>query len=294
MAPYEADAQLAHLFKSGHVDAVFTEDSDLLCFGVTRCFFKMDNLGNGQEVDLDDLKKVKCFKRFNHDMFMTACILSGCDYLDSIKGIGFKKAVKLVDEAGTDNTFHEVMTSIRDEGKLHIPKKYEKKYRKAYLTFKFQRIFCPKTMKLSHVEDPVESPHGSELKLQKTLDFLGKDMEPEVAQKIAFGDIDPVSGEPFPADQNELATVYKVLKHKLNKANGTTSFSSSGFTKHNFGGRNKADFWKQRNAQKKKEFRVRGKTEEEDQGDDEDAHKMKDVKVNVNNVKIPGTYGSKF
>ena len=47
MAPYEADAQLAFLYKSGQVDVVFTEDSDLLTFGVKKCFFKMDNMGNG-------------------------------------------------------------------------------------------------------------------------------------------------------------------------------------------------------------------------------------------------------
>jgi exonuclease 1 len=181
VAPYEADAQLAHLFKSGHVDIVFTEDSDLLAFGVTKCFFKMDNMGNGQEVDLDELKKVKCFKSFTHEMFMTACILSGCDYLDSIKGIGFKKAVKLVDDAGQDNTFLEVMTAIRGDGKLTIPKKYEKKFRKAFLTFKFQRVFCPKTMQLVHVEVPETSPHGSELKECKSLDFLGKDIPAEMA-----------------------------------------------------------------------------------------------------------------
>lgn len=47
VAPYEADAQLAYLFKSGQADVVFTEDSDLLAFGCTHVFFKMDNLGNG-------------------------------------------------------------------------------------------------------------------------------------------------------------------------------------------------------------------------------------------------------
>lgn len=29
-------------------------------------------------------------------MLLTTCILSGCDYLESIKGIGFKKAHQLV------------------------------------------------------------------------------------------------------------------------------------------------------------------------------------------------------
>ena len=47
VAPYEADAQLAYLYKSGMVDIVFTEDSDLLAFGCGHVFFKMDNEGNG-------------------------------------------------------------------------------------------------------------------------------------------------------------------------------------------------------------------------------------------------------
>jgi 5'-3' exonuclease len=33
VAPYEADAQLAYLANNGIVDAVITEDSDLVAFG---------------------------------------------------------------------------------------------------------------------------------------------------------------------------------------------------------------------------------------------------------------------
>ena len=45
VAPYESDAQLTYLFKAGKIDAVITEDSDLLAYGVTRVFFKMDKEG---------------------------------------------------------------------------------------------------------------------------------------------------------------------------------------------------------------------------------------------------------
>ena len=34
VAPFEADAQLAYMYKSGRADIVITEDSDLLAFGV--------------------------------------------------------------------------------------------------------------------------------------------------------------------------------------------------------------------------------------------------------------------
>ena len=45
VAPYEADAQLAYMWQTGQADIVITEDSDLLAFGVKKCFFKMDNTG---------------------------------------------------------------------------------------------------------------------------------------------------------------------------------------------------------------------------------------------------------
>ena len=37
VAPYEADAQLAHLANTGYVDAVITEDSDILVYQCRRC-----------------------------------------------------------------------------------------------------------------------------------------------------------------------------------------------------------------------------------------------------------------
>lgn len=55
VAPYEADAQLAYLFRSGLIDVAMTEDSDLLLFGANRCLFKMDLNGRGIEIDLSRL-----------------------------------------------------------------------------------------------------------------------------------------------------------------------------------------------------------------------------------------------
>ena len=49
VAPYEADAQLAYLVKEGLVDAVISEDSDNLPFGVGRVVFKWDGF-QGEQV----------------------------------------------------------------------------------------------------------------------------------------------------------------------------------------------------------------------------------------------------
>jgi len=67
-------------------------------------------------------------------MFITMCILSGCDYLGSIKGIGFKTAHKLIEE---NFTFDETMKALWNDSKCEIPKDYEENFIKAYLTFKF-------------------------------------------------------------------------------------------------------------------------------------------------------------
>ncbi len=80
---------------------MITEDSDLLVFGVTKVFFKMDLKGNGVEINLEHINQCENFKSsnpFSLDMLMKTCILNGCDYLESVKGIGFKKALKLVKE----------------------------------------------------------------------------------------------------------------------------------------------------------------------------------------------------
>jgi 5'-3' exonuclease len=47
VAPYEADAQLAYMYLQGIAHVVITEDSDLLAFGVKKCFYKMDSNGDG-------------------------------------------------------------------------------------------------------------------------------------------------------------------------------------------------------------------------------------------------------
>ena len=127
------------MWKAGFADVVFTEDSDLLAFGVEKVFFKMDNMGNGQEIQLKNIKKIKEFKNMSKEMFITSCILSGCDYLESIKGVGLQKALKLVNDCKEEDgsIFLQAMTMIREENKLKIPRKYERHYKKAYLTFKF-------------------------------------------------------------------------------------------------------------------------------------------------------------
>lgn len=197
VAPYEADAQLAYMWKTGKADVVVTEDSDLIAFGVKKCLFKMDKNGQGFEIDIDLLPQVEemNFRTFTMEMLLITCILSGCDYLDSIKGIGFKKAHKLVYESGSD--IKSLFRRIRREGKHFIPPTYEKTFEKALLTFKFQRVFCPDKQAIVFLNDPDVHELGPVLKQYDNLDFLGNEFDAETAKKIAHCEIDPITLQPL-------------------------------------------------------------------------------------------------
>jgi exonuclease-1 len=101
VAPYEADAQLAYLSREGLVDGVVSEDSDNLPFGVARTVFKWDG-GRGEQVRLVDVLGMTGtgggldMQGFDHEMLLTMCILSGCDYLACVPGVGIRGAHKLV------------------------------------------------------------------------------------------------------------------------------------------------------------------------------------------------------
>jgi exonuclease 1 len=114
VAPYEADAQMAYLEKKGKVAAIITEDSDLLLFGCQRVLFKLDKDGYGQEVLLKDLGNVTDLNLYNlsFQQFRQLCILSGCDYLPSILGVGLKTAYKWIQEHRSIENVSECMCFI--------------------------------------------------------------------------------------------------------------------------------------------------------------------------------------
>lgn len=92
IAPEEADSQCAYLSKNNYVDYILTEDMDLLTFGskqIIKNFMK------------EDMKKIRLDKileegKITMDQFIDICILLGCDYTETIEGIGQIKAWSLI------------------------------------------------------------------------------------------------------------------------------------------------------------------------------------------------------
>lgn len=76
---------------------------------ILQVLFKMDVNGNGLLVDQEQLYLVMGVRseHFNMDNFLYMCILSGCDYLSSLPGIGLNKAKKFI-SGNTDCDIYRV------------------------------------------------------------------------------------------------------------------------------------------------------------------------------------------
>lgn len=155
IAPYEADAQLVCLQRLGFVSLIISEDSDLLVFGCSKVLYKMDADGKGVLIDGNDLCKVasckELFQQKGHWSFRQMCILSGCDYLDSIRGIGLMTACKLM---LSHNNAYEAIDSLRStKGVDSVPLDYNNQFRMAENVFIHQIVFNPLTKTNQYLSD---------------------------------------------------------------------------------------------------------------------------------------------
>ena len=161
MAPYEADAQLVYLERIGLVDGIITEDSDLLVFGAQNVFFKFEPDGGCVHISRSDFGKVKEVNLvgWTDVQFREMAILSGCDYLSSINGMGLKTAWKYLKKC---KSVERVVRSVRLEGKMTVPPGYEDQFQMAVLPFLYQRVYCPRAEKLVHLSPIPENEWDEE------------------------------------------------------------------------------------------------------------------------------------
>ncbi|KAL5106391.1 Flap endonuclease 1 [Taenia crassiceps] len=96
-APGEAEAQCAALAKSGKVFAVGTEDMDALAFGAPVLLRHLTfSEARKMPVQEFNLQKILDSMDLTMNQFVHLCVMLGCDYCESIKGIGPKKSVELI------------------------------------------------------------------------------------------------------------------------------------------------------------------------------------------------------
>ncbi|KAG6899331.1 hypothetical protein C0993_011185 [Termitomyces sp. T159_Od127] len=191
VAPYEADAQLAYLERVGIVDAILTEDSDLLVFGCQNVLFKLDSVANTvvsiSRKDFGSVctpsSEISLFG-WSDVQFRAMAILSGCDYLPSIPGIGLKTAYMLLKK---HKTAERVVKMIQLQGKRAVPRKYMDDFNLADKCFQHQRVYCPLEEKLVYLTE-VDTDWTKEEEA-----YVGSNLDASLAKKIARGDVCPVS-----------------------------------------------------------------------------------------------------
>ena len=101
-APSEAEAQCAELARGGKVYAAGSEDMDTLTFSAPILYRHL-TFSEARKTPISEINLEKALEglEMNMSQFIDLCILLGCDYLEPIKGVGPKSALKLIREYGT-------------------------------------------------------------------------------------------------------------------------------------------------------------------------------------------------
>jgi len=188
VAPYEADAQIAYLLKNKMGHFVITEDSDLLLFGCDYVIVKLDRYGNG--VLIRSSKISDCLgpksHNFNFEKFRQMCILSGCDYLPNLPGVGLQKArhffgITMIDDI--TKALKKIPSYLKLKN-VKVDQEYIDGFIRSENTFKYQLVFDPTERKLVPL-----NPYSKEMK-NDNLTYAGKCLDPELALQLALGNVD--------------------------------------------------------------------------------------------------------
>ncbi|GAA5989049.1 hypothetical protein JCM11641_002308 [Rhodosporidiobolus odoratus] len=98
-APSEAEAQCAELCRGGLVYGAGSEDMDTLTFNSPIVLRHLTfSEARKMPIDVISLETVLEGLELTMSQFIDMCMLCGCDYLEPIKGVGAKTALKLVKE----------------------------------------------------------------------------------------------------------------------------------------------------------------------------------------------------
>ncbi|KAM7207981.1 hypothetical protein V8F20_001775 [Naviculisporaceae sp. PSN 640] len=186
VAPYEADAQLVYLERQGLISGIVSEDSDLLVFGAKRLITKLDQHGQCIEINRKDFCAVReiSLTQWTDDDFRHMAILSGCDYLKGINGMGLKTAYRMIRKHKTPE---RVVKMLQFEGNNKVPENYLADFQQANLTFLYQRVFCPVKQDIAYLTEPDASVDIA------NMPFIGEQLDTVLARSIATGDVNPIT-----------------------------------------------------------------------------------------------------
>lgn len=134
-APSEGEAQAAYIVVNGDAWTVNSRDYDSLLFGAPRLvryvtiqgekYLSSKGIAKRLKPEFIDLKEFLSGLKLKREQLIDVAILIGTDFNEGIRGIGPKKAVRLIKEHGS---LQELPLELRE----HLPKNY-KEIRDIYL-----------------------------------------------------------------------------------------------------------------------------------------------------------------
>jgi flap endonuclease-1 len=147
----EAEAQCSAMVKAGKVFGVATEDMDALTFGATTVLRHM-TFSEARKMPVQEIHYEKVLKglELEADEFIDLCILMGCDYCDTIRGIGPKRAYELIKK---HKSIEEIIKNL-DTKKYEVPENWN--YERARELFKEPEITDIATIELKWTQPDEE------------------------------------------------------------------------------------------------------------------------------------------
>lgn len=184
VAPYEADSQMAYLERKGIIHGVLSEDSDLLVFGVKCLITKLDKYGDCIEVNRNHFTACRevSFVGWSDADFRRMAILSGCDYLPGIGGLGLKTAHRMLRK---HKTVDRLVKAAQFDGKLKVPAGFMNAFDQAEKTFLYSWVFCPTSKQLVHLT-PLEDGINAD-----DMPYIGEEVPANIAMEVANGNLYP-------------------------------------------------------------------------------------------------------
>ncbi|ODV86761.1 hypothetical protein CANARDRAFT_195814 [[Candida] arabinofermentans NRRL YB-2248] len=152
-APCEAEAQCAELASKGKVYAAASEDMDTLCY---KPPYLLRNLtaAEARKLDVSEYSSQAVLDGLEMDLntFVDMCILLGCDYCETIKGIGPITAMKLIKEHGSIEKIIEYIETD-PKTKYKIPEDWP--YKEARELFLHPEVLNGEDVELKWVEPDI-------------------------------------------------------------------------------------------------------------------------------------------
>ncbi|KAF8318504.1 PIN domain-like protein [Clavulina sp. PMI_390] len=239
IAPSEAEAQCAELARGGKVYAAGSEDMDTLTFNAPILLRHL-TFSEAKKMPISEIHLGKALEGLDMtmDQFIELCILLGCDYLEPIKGVGPKSALKLMKEYGNLGAVVDHLRSKMQQKAVEMERK-EKKKKKAAKT----------------VLDSEDEDDGGERDFESEDEVMAASQDLPAASSDIDGGLDDGrdDDDDDDADDEEVAERKRKVKEALEQAKKTKKEkapATTTTTRRGAGGVHVPDVWLWEEAKK--------------------------------------------